>query len=76
MTELLLKTKFWQCLNYYITSGSQTVIIGLLNEDKLYPMANINNQYLAGRVIQRLQSKAVVITTLVVEQHCVVYKLC
>ena len=45
MTELLLKTKCWQGLNYYIMSGSQTVILGLLNEDKLYPMANVNNSH-------------------------------
>ena len=45
MTELLLKTKCWQGLNYYIMSGSQTVILELLNEDKLYPMANVNNSH-------------------------------
>ena len=42
MTELLLETKCSQGLNYYIMSGSQTVILELLNEDKLYPMANVN----------------------------------
>ena len=45
MTELLLKTKYWQVMNYYIISGSQTVIVELLNEVKLYPMANVNNSH-------------------------------
>ena len=45
MTELLLKTKCWQGLNYYIMSCSQTVILELLNEDKLYPMAIVNNSH-------------------------------
>ena len=45
ITEFLLKTKFWHGLNYYVMSSSQTVMLGLLNEDKLYPMANVNNSH-------------------------------